>query len=67
MNNSEDKRFDFLLYPTNCLGFLSFKINLLFLTSGIFSKYFQLLFFKGIYLSNKPRAYSITFFPLIGL
>ena len=27
INKSDDKLFDFLLYPTNCLGFFSFKLN----------------------------------------
>ena len=36
---------------------------------SIFQKFqtFQLSNFKGIYLSNRSRAYSITFLPLIGL
>ena len=36
-------------------------------SSGVFFKSFQLLFFKGMYLSRRFRANSITFLPLIGL
>ena len=43
------------------------NVNLLFLTSGIFVRSFQLSFFRGTYLSKKLRTYSITFAPLIGL
>ena len=47
--------------------FFNSMFNFPLIKLGILSKFFQLLFFRGTYLSKRFLAYVITLFPLIGL